>query len=33
MVASSAYKDAFIPFALGEMGCNTPFSVALWRIL
>jgi hypothetical protein len=28
ITASSAYKDAMIPFDLREIGCNTPLSAA-----
>jgi hypothetical protein len=33
IAVSSAYKEAFIPLDLGEIGCNTPLSAASWRIL
>jgi hypothetical protein len=33
ITVSSAYRDALIPLDLREFGCNTPPSVARWRIL
>jgi hypothetical protein len=29
MAASSVYRDTLIPLPRGEMGCNTPLSIAM----